>query len=297
MKLTKEHLYDAVEQLKRFIDETDVPIIYLTKDEYTTLITEGTVTTSSGKTYKYDDDAYYAFEGTSSGDPAEYYQPLIYSTDEREVGVWTDGKPLYQKTYEITSTVIYPSGTAIAGIDISGMDAIIKAEGADSTLVQSATLMAYNNNGLMVSSSLALLIDRITLWYTKTADTAGSGIWTPSGVPAVHYSTDEHVIGTWIDGSTLYEKTITASISNRVQWIDTGVDNTSTIVYSEGFLEHSGGITTLASADPDGQAGINTFIQSVVTTGKWSVLYRAKQEHTGLHAGDLTVTIRYTKSS
>jgi hypothetical protein len=94
-----------------------------------------------------------------------------------------------------------------------------------------------------------------------------------------------------------YDAEIEYLQSTGTQWIDTGVDNTNTIVYSEGFLEHSGGIVTLASADPEGQVGINTFVQSVVTTGKWSVLYRAKQEHTSLHAGDLTVTIRYTKSS
>lgn len=28
-------------------------------------------------------------------------------------------------------------------------------------------------------------------------------------VDPVHYSTDEQVIGTWIDGSTLYQKTVT----------------------------------------------------------------------------------------
>ena len=47
----------------------------------------------------------------------------------------------------------------------------------------------------------------ITVWYTKTTDTAGSGSYTTLGVPAVHYSTDEQVVGTWIDGKTLYQKT------------------------------------------------------------------------------------------
>ena len=54
-------------------------------------------------------------------------------------------------------------------------------------------------------------IDIITIRYTKSTDIAGSGIWTPSGIPAVHYSTEEQVVGTWIDGKTLYQKTITSS--------------------------------------------------------------------------------------
>ncbi len=47
----------------------------------------------------------------------------------------------------------------------------------------------------------------ITIQYTKTTDVAGSGNWNTDGVPTVHYSTSEQVIGTWIDGKPLYEKT------------------------------------------------------------------------------------------
>ena len=46
-----------------------------------------------------------------------------------------------------------------------------------------------------------------TIFYTKTADTAGQGSWTTDGTPAHHYSTTEKVIGTWIDGKPLYERT------------------------------------------------------------------------------------------
>jgi hypothetical protein len=239
-------------------------------------------------------------------------QPVIYSLQEREVGVWTDGKPLYQKTIKMENITL--TITSDYNIDISNLNIDVIASSPNgyikfSNSMRSIPLGLLGNYSISIDADRSNLMLRrkggdidisvieITIQYTKTTDTAGSGNWVPNGAPAIHYSTDEHVIGTWIDGSTLYEKTITAAISNRSQWIDTGVDNTNTIVYSEGFLEHSGGIVTLASADPEGQVGINTFVQSVVTTGKWSVLYRAKQEHTSLHAGDLTVTIRYTKSS
>ena len=85
----------------------------------------------------------------------------------------------------------------------------------------------YNN--LVVSASV---------YYTKTTDTAGSGTWTPQGVPAVHYNETEHICGTWVDGSTLYEKTFveTNLTGNTSNWVNidtlTGVDK---IVSCDGF--------------------------------------------------------------
>jgi hypothetical protein len=64
--------------------------------------------------------------------------------------------------------------------------------------------------------------------YTKTTDAPGSGTWTPQGVPAVHYSTDEKVVGTWIDGSTIYEITdeFTSAITiNSGAWANTEISN------------------------------------------------------------------------
>lgn len=146
------------------------------------------------------------------------YLPTIYSQEEREVGVWTDGKPLYQKTltctfggndpaaYDFTITNDIQLKRMFGGVHNNGADFIHIGYGSGNDKVQayqySTTQFRFQNtyyssrpNGI------------ITIQYTKTTDTAGSGSWTPSGAPAVHYSTDEQVVGTWIDGSTLYEKT------------------------------------------------------------------------------------------
>lgn len=153
-------------------------------------------------------------------------QPDVYSTEERETGVWTDGKPLYQKTLIFTA----PSSSSYTQqpLGISGYDSIIidytatfaKTAAASTTLGMYGNGTVYNDSfiGLLniqsntldykVGSSYYGATIYLTLLYTKTTDTPGSGTWTPSGVPAVHYSTDEQVVGTWIDGSTLYEKTI-----------------------------------------------------------------------------------------
>ena len=163
------------------------------------------------------------------------FQPVVYSTEEREIGVWYDGKPLYQKTYTFSSAQSFPNGSwvnavpwdnimlpkTVLGGYTSGTDSYnCWSVGVDNGYIQLFNSRGYANN-----------ITGFTLQYTKTTDTAGSGTWTPQGVPAKHYSTEEKVIGTWIDGSTIYEKTYTGlnlSISSSA-WgsssiLKTGID-------------------------------------------------------------------------
>jgi hypothetical protein len=59
----------------------------------------------------------------------------------------------------------------------------------------------------------------VTIQYTKTADVAGSSIYNTLGDLNVHYTTTEQVIGTWMDGKPLYQKTI--ELNN----ISVGYDN------------------------------------------------------------------------
>ena len=148
-------------------------------------------------------------------------QPLIYSLTEREIGVWTDGKPLYQKTLSLISssdaseTIIY---TGDSTIEIKNFDGYIVYSSGN--IVEHLPLNISTAIWTMVGDTVNKLVQKIsqldycglteyvTIQYTKTTDTAGSGTWTPSGAPAVHYSTNEQVVGTWVDGKTLYEKTI-----------------------------------------------------------------------------------------
>ena len=166
------------------------------------------------------------------------YPPLIYSDEEREIGVWRDGKPLYQKTFELGTL---ESGQNIGkSLGLVNIDKIFLVMDG-SWFTHSGThfpipYIHYTSGNLVgilfeVSASDVMAQFRIgsgmsgaventilTVRYTKTTDTAGSGIWNGQGGYAHHYSTDEHVIGTWIDGSTLYEKTIIATptqISNH----------------------------------------------------------------------------------
>lgn len=156
------------------------------------------------------------------------YLPTIYSEEEREVGVWRDGKPLYQITVDqtigsdadytvfangidhahlVNSCIEYSSGRWMSFDYISlGTTSNSRTCYVD---VQNGALKLHNQTN-QSSHWIA------TIQYTKTADVAGSGDWTPSGELAHHYSTNEQVIGTWIDGKPLYEKTIAYTPSGTI---------------------------------------------------------------------------------
>ena len=173
-------------------------------------------------------------EYTSS--PKDGFPPIIYSNEEREVGVWTDGKPLYQKTYNnisITNEVDFIVDSSFTNkslikyeVDFRG----IPNQDAKFSVATSDTLYINSNNQLVYYLSRSgswwnlLSSADITVWYTKTTDVAGSGKYTTYGGIAHHYSTSEQVIGTWIDGKPLYEKIITGiSYTAKASWQSTGI--------------------------------------------------------------------------
>lgn len=235
-------------------------------------------------------------------------QPVIYSEEEREIGVWTDGKPLYQKTYIITSPSAEDSNIDIG---ISNVENVVNEWGTWYRNVNGATwvydLNAVNENSFNVQfivlarykiteNRLFLSIQsgaysgnvlsvRYTIQYTKTTDTAGSGIWTPSGVPAVHYSTDEHVVGTWIDGSTIYERTY-----------DLGSD---LVVSYNSFTETSIDASSMSRlvGNPECIYSTGATTYPVITSINSNNRIALQTTRNGAAANVRYVTIRYTKST
>lgn len=164
------------------------------------------------------------------------YPPLIYSLEEREVGVLSDGKPLYQKTFELGTLA---SGQNIGkSLGLANIDKIfLVVDGSWATNngsqfpipyvhyatgnligvffeVSASDVVAQFRIGSGMSGAVGDTI--LTVRYTKTTDTAGSGIWNGQGGIAHHYSTSEKVVGTWIDGKPLYEKTIVYTPSEAI---------------------------------------------------------------------------------
>lgn len=151
------------------------------------------------------------------------YPPLIYSDEEREVGVWRDGKPLYQKT--IDCGALPNNTTKNVNHNVSDVETIfiVNAFGINSSKESYPIPFAHrsttvNQIQINVDSTKITLGTGGSLWtslngfvticYAKTTDTAGGGIWNGQGGLAHHYSTNETVVGTWIDGKPLYEKVV-----------------------------------------------------------------------------------------
>lgn len=202
-------------------------------------------------------------------EPAE-----IYSTEEREIGVWTDGKPLYQKTWDLGSSglsISYNSWT-VSTIPKSGMETIVFVKATNQTggAYFGDVMVSRETDNTYISFQTARnnnseIIRYVTLFYTKTTDTAGSGKWTTSGVPAHHYSTNEQVVGTWIDGKPLYERA----------YVNSGSDITAnggawTTICSESWAQSVKQITSsLLSRQPysSSSPGISTPCEFIAESG------------------------------
>lgn len=170
------------------------------------------------------------------------FAPVIYSDNERVIGVWRDNKPLYQKTVVLTSGF---STNMTVSHGISNLERVVYVQGTlnndiipftameNNTFMgqwsSSITGMNVSNFKIYIGSDLVQYVSQIavTLRYTKTTDVAGSGNWNTDGVPTHHYSTSEQVVGTWIDGKPIYERTWDFSGSpvmlSYANWVNSGI--------------------------------------------------------------------------
>lgn len=144
---------------------------------------------------------------------ANQFPPLIYSDEEREVGVWRDGKPLYQKSILLAGISIATGQYVIvytqANIELKYANGYFIEGNYVYTVPEPFLRIRQDGNNIvfraMEPSAWDISSGVLTIRYTKTTDTPGSGTWTTDGTYAKHYSTEEKVIGTWIDGKPIYE--------------------------------------------------------------------------------------------
>ena len=146
----------------------------------------------------------------------------LYSTDEKMIGQWINGKPLYQRAFSLTiptaddkvyiaiesdiEDCIESFGYASFGdgtwMCLSNSDLNNKrsfyAQTAKSTSSSNYGKLRFFFQGTILYGQPAVIVAK----YTKISDTAisiGSD---------TDYSTEEKIIGTWIDGKPLYQRTL-----------------------------------------------------------------------------------------
>jgi len=248
---------------------------------------------------------------TDANGDGQDFQPVIYSTTEREIGVWTDGKPLYEKTLVVTSGIStnaensIPHGISNIGdcrFPISGY--IVRSSG-DYTPIPATSIggSTYYNGvetidttnvivwlGSYSGQSISKLI--VTIRYTKSTDVAGSGTWTPQGVPAVHYSEDEHIIGTWVDGSTIYEKTMNPTCSVGDNTLNHNISNFGRLISITGVCKYNNNSEYLYLPYTSISSSYTIYISNVTST-----TYKVGVGNGFSSIQDCYVTIRYTKTS
>ena len=233
--------------------------------------------------------------------------PMIYSTEEREVGVWVDDKPLYQKTFDLTSQAFTDNtwnngilGTT--GISIKsykgyfnlGTGAIFPYEYYRNnseffTVVTDANASDINVRPNM-NAGTPVYAGIVTIWYTKDSDVAGSGSYGSLGVPMEHYDNTERVVGTYF-GDTLYQKTIpNISITGTTNTISTGANiGTLVAVEATGYkIDGGGNIIRFRESYNDGGdmldvEGVNNDIRVICSSC--------------FNGSTIDITIKYTKST
>lgn len=150
----------------------------------------------------------YCIKATPTYFMKNVYNGQIYSTEEKVVGRWIDGKPIYQKTFIYNSLSTTASWTKLE--DFPNVDTVVDikhiignvsgwaqstdglfASGDDRYRLQ----FAYNNDAIMclVGSDFNNCDAHITMQYTKTTDSPSDVLITPnSSCNCVSY-TDEEV--------------------------------------------------------------------------------------------------------
>ena len=257
----------------------------------------------------------------------EQFVPVIYSLEEREIGTWFDGKPLYQitKTCNLSDMTQASSSVYYKAIADSGQQIKVVTGYAESSVygrcefgtrsyiygTNNTIYWEYTNqrNNITIRcygteaqpSSLGTVTVYYTYWYTKTTDVAGSGTYGTDGARMVHYSNDEHVIGTWTDGHTLYEKTVhinslpsatftLTDYAHNIANIDQIATYDATIRWSSGLVAKGTRLSLETASNP--QTNMNYSIQ--IEVNKTNVRIMNGADRSALSAD---VTIRYTKTT
>ena len=200
----------------------------------------------------------------TKGDLKEYHEALLpylggnamlstnvsdyYSTDEKIVGVWTNGKPIYQKT--ITCN-LGNATTVNTAHNISNLDSVIDMFGYGKDASGNSFPVPYAPVGniswgvqIYVSATNISCVTgqnwtgstvKITLRYTKTTDAAGSAVTIPGcydiSRPDLWPTNKEIFFGNGLYGYRKTDSNITVAAGGRVDLnvITTGTPTTRVI--------------------------------------------------------------------
>jgi len=246
-------------------------------------------------------DDWVGYDG-DGGSAVVVNQILQSGTEIAQISVNGEAVSIYAPTPQSVSvTQTLASGTEIAEINVG--DTSTKLYAPETTVTQTLTegteIGEVNGTKLYAPSGGGsdVTVTPITTTGTNIANIAVNGTTynlfapTSGGGGGHNYSTEEQVIGTWIDGSTVYEKTQYGGItfSTRGTWYDTDITNIDKIISVEGSINRDG--------EPINLGYWNSAIVSV-----WILRnHTLKMTMSAMASGETftlnSVTVRYTKTS
>ena len=257
----------------------------------------------------------------------------IYSTSEKVIGQWQDGKPIYQKV--ITSTI--PNCTengaeATSSVDIGAtISEVVNASGCYftsgnyvplftrplntvaptewSTVTLRQIRFMVNTNSASSDKNKVIIKNsnpqangatcRFIVQYTKTTDNA------VSIGEETEYSTSEKIVGTWIDGRPIYQKTIDFGSlpNNDSKRVAHGISNLAHVYNISGIAVTSANTSALTIPDTfnnnftedvvNNPSVLNAAMRILVTVDGYIQIFTNGNRSTY----NAYVTLQYTKTS
>lgn len=243
----------------------------------------------------------------------------LYSTTEKVIGCWTDGRPIYQKVINFgagpnkteksvshginnISTVIdmhffgqMGSGSTSSGSLIFGMADTTYSYWVDGSNISGSAIWIQADKIHYISKNDASIYTyKVVLKYTKTSDPTNSYYMTDGN----DYSTLEKVVGTWLNGETLYQRTFTGTFPSSFS-SDGTVSIASSFTYSvydfKAVAYYKDG-TAYGYVDIpyyDGASGV--VIQTNTSSRALEFFYYGGDNLSYLKSRPYYVTVKYTK--
>lgn len=193
-------------------------------------------------------------------------------------------------TTEFSDTFV-PTRVMLLGAD--GSDYPTAAEEADIALVDK--YIEFSDEGVRLratdtpTNALTLIVAGAVVGTRNMVPVAASDVVLDDGTTsldsALNYSTTEHKVGKWIDGSDLYEKTV--NIGNLDTSTPHGISNISTVVSISGIIQGSTVTDSIPYAGTGGDcvsAHVDSTNISIIKLGNFGTV-------------NAYVTLRYTKTA
>lgn len=226
----------------------------------------------------------------------------LYDTTEKVVGKWTDGRPVYQKTVNfgaLPNTTSKSVAHSISNLGIVISSVAFTNDGTNYVPIPATSTNSFSNQvsltinktniSIATSSNLSSYSCYVTLQYTKTTDAANSFKYADEN----DYSTTEHIVGTWIDGKPVYQKTIDCGSlpNNTAKDVAHGISNIKKVVKISGAAYTSSG-TVIAISLPNASTASATV--EIKFVGE-NINIKTIQD---MHGFDVSyITLQYTKTT